>query len=153
MTREGFARAYESGHGKTVKFLVSRGFPEEIAEETAQAAWVRGWERKEQLRDVQKTLPWVNSIAFNMGRSATRRQIRYEELPEQIAVLPSDPVAGIDIHRKLGECSDVERALLERRYLREWSIPELAKSEHCTPGAMRIRLLRARQHLRQLFDA
>jgi DNA-directed RNA polymerase specialized sigma24 family protein len=57
----------------TVRFLESRGSARDSAEEIAQAAWVRGWERIEQLRDVAMVFTWVNTIALNIFRSDCRR--------------------------------------------------------------------------------
>ena len=51
MTREEYGAAYKKGYNLTVRFLVSRGLSYDSAQETAQAAWVKGWERLGQLRD------------------------------------------------------------------------------------------------------
>ncbi len=47
MTREEYGAAYKKGYNLTVRFLVSRGLSYDSAQETAQAAWVKGWERLE----------------------------------------------------------------------------------------------------------
>jgi RNA polymerase sigma-70 factor (ECF subfamily) len=152
MTREFYAEAYRNGHGKTVNFLISKGFPEQLAEETAQAAWARGWERKGQLRDERKAVPWVNSIALNIGRTHIRRASMFLELPELITQASTDVVASVDVARKLKQCPLKERSLLEKRYLKEWDIGELAKEQRCTRRAIRVRLHRARKLLRRLFE-
>ena len=64
MTREQYGQAYQKGFNLTVRFLVSRGFAYDSAQETAQAAWVKGWERLSQLRDPSMVLTWMNSIAL-----------------------------------------------------------------------------------------
>lgn len=46
-----YAKAFETGFPATRRFLLSRGAAVEEAEEIAQAAWVRGWEFRDQLRD------------------------------------------------------------------------------------------------------
>jgi len=51
MERADYAVAFENGYGATRRFLLSRGAGFEEADEIAQAAWVRGWEYREQLRD------------------------------------------------------------------------------------------------------
>jgi RNA polymerase sigma factor (sigma-70 family) len=152
MTKEFYEEAYRTGHGKTVNFLISKGFPEQLAEETAQAAWARGWERKSQLRDSRKTVPWVNSIALNIGRTHIRRASMFLELPELVTQAPNDVLASVDVERKLRQCPAKERTLLEKRYLREWDIGELAREAHCTRRAIRVRLHRARKLLRRIFD-
>ena len=51
MQAPAYAEAFQNGFGATRRFLISRGAPLEEAEEIAQAAWARGWEYCEQLRD------------------------------------------------------------------------------------------------------
>ncbi|MCC6341757.1 MAG: hypothetical protein IT166_06140 [Bryobacterales bacterium] len=151
ITKELFAQAYESGHNKTVSFLLSRGYNPQLAEEAAQAAWVRGWERKEQLRDFRKAIPWVNSIALNIGRTRTRQGARLQSLPETLKDHWREPIASIDVGGKLQECSDAERNLLEERYIWGWGADELAREHHCSSLAIRLRLHRARERMRSLL--
>jgi DNA-directed RNA polymerase specialized sigma24 family protein len=51
MLRNDYAQAFETGYSATRRFLLARGAPLEEAEEIAQAAWARGWEYRDQLRD------------------------------------------------------------------------------------------------------
>jgi DNA-directed RNA polymerase specialized sigma24 family protein len=44
-------------------------------------------------------------------------------------------------------CSEEQRALLERFYIRGDSVEEIAKRAECSTVAIRIRLFRARQKL------
>src|SRR5580693_7536506 len=67
-----YAEAFEAGYPATRRFLLSRGAAIEEAEEIAQAAWVRGWEFREQLRDPDLVGYWVNSIARNLFRAGFR---------------------------------------------------------------------------------
>src|ERR1700688_5207456 len=72
MLRNDYAQAFESGYGATRRFLLSRGAGLEDAEEIAQAAWARGWEYRDQLRDPALVGFWVNSIARNLFRARFR---------------------------------------------------------------------------------
>src|SRR6202051_5291969 len=82
MTCEEYGSAYKRGYNLTVRFLVSRGLTYDAAQETAQAAWVKGWERLSQLRDSNMVLTWMNSIALNIHRSCMRRERFLQTLPE-----------------------------------------------------------------------
>src|SRR5215467_2112958 len=100
MTREEYGSAYKKGYNLTVRFLVSRGLTYDSAQETAQAAWVKGWERLAQLRDSSMVLTWMNSIALNIHRSFVRREPFLQALPE-VSTPPKISLAAIDVQRML----------------------------------------------------
>jgi RNA polymerase sigma factor (sigma-70 family) len=140
-----YAKAFETGFPATRRFLLSRGAAIEEAEEIAQAAWVRGWEFRDQLRDPGLVGFWVNSIARNLFRARFRAKI----------MTPMDDVEApytmnleeIEVHRLLERCSGRDRELLERS-LEGYSAEEIAQAEGITSTGIRVRLLRIRQSLR-----
>lgn len=146
MTRDEYGRAYQSGFRLTVHFLSSRGIFGEDAGEAAQAAWARGWERLEQLRNSTMVVNWVNSIALNLYRSYLRRT-PFEALGD-LAVPPRDDFASIDSRKILRLCNSEERALLKQQYLDGLCISEIALQHGCSETAARIRILRARRAVR-----
>ena len=145
MKRSEYAEAFESGYAATRRFLLSRGAALEEAEEIAQAAWARGWEYRDQLRDPGLVGFWVNSIARNLFRAKFRSR-------------PPLPIDGIDapytmnldqleIRRLLDRCPRRDRKLLERS-LEGYSAEEIARDEGITSTGIRVRMLRIRQSLR-----
>jgi RNA polymerase sigma factor (sigma-70 family) len=146
MKRTEYAEAFEAGYPATRRFLLSRGAPLEEAEEIAQAAWVRGWEYRDQLRDPGLVGFWVNSIARNLFRAKFRGKM----------TAPIDGVEApywmnleeIEVHRLLDRCSGHDRKLLKRS-LEGYSAEEIAQDEGITSTGIRVRLLRIRQSLRQ----
>lgn len=147
MLASAYANAFESGFGATCRFLVSRGAPADEAEEIAQAAWVRGWEYREQLRDPGLVSYWVNSIARNLFRARFRTA----------APLPLDSVrepsycfdtAGIDVRAALHRCTERDRELFERA-MEGYSADEMARDAGVSSTGVRVRLLRARRALRE----
>ncbi len=152
MTREEFGSAYSRGYNMTVRFLVSRGLSYDTAQETAQAAWVKGWERLGQLRDSSMVLTWMNSIALNIHRSCVRREPFLQALPE----LPTPPkvnLAAIDVRRILKTCKKNDRMVLQRHYLEGYKVQEIARAHGWTDTAVRIRLLRARRAVNKRLRA
>jgi DNA-directed RNA polymerase specialized sigma24 family protein len=141
-----YALAYSSGHRRTVNFLMSRGLPEDEAAEKAQAAWARGWERRDQIRDKSRTLTWVNAIALNLYRSQARRDARRCEFTDY-AVPPQASPTAMDVHRILKKCRPNDRQILTEHYLVGHGIRELALKHGCTETAVRVRLLRARRRM------
>jgi RNA polymerase sigma factor (sigma-70 family) len=145
MLRNDYALAFESGYGATRRFLLARGAPLEEAEEIAQAAWARGWEFREQLRDPGLVSYWVNSIARNLFRARFRAPIQ-TEIEDNNASYTLD-MDAIEVGRMLDKCGKQDRQLLERS-LEGYSAEEIAKSEGITPTGIRVRMLRIRQALR-----
>jgi RNA polymerase sigma factor (sigma-70 family) len=145
MTREAYGQAYEKGFSLTVRFLVSRGLEYDTAQETAQAAWVKGWECIEQLRDPSMVVTWMNSIAVNMHRMNIRREPLFQTLPE-LPTASRINLAAIDVGRILETCRASDRLVLQRHYLEGVKVQEIAEQQGCTRTAVRIRLHRARRN-------
>ena len=146
MKRTEYADAFQNGYSATRRFLLSRGAALDEAEEIAQAAWARGWEYRDQLRDPSMVSFWVNSIARNLFRA------RFRTPP----VLPLDGVdpsytmgleEQIEIHRILDLCPQRDRALLEKS-LEGYSAEEMAHDEGISSTGIRVRMLRIRQGIR-----
>lgn len=145
-----YANAFESGFGATRRFLVSRGAPIDEAEEIAQAAWVRGWEYREQLRDPLLVSFWVNSIARNLFRARFRAKI---QVPLEAGPEPSYAfdTHALELRRMLEHCEASDRALLEES-LQGYSAEEMAQGTGISTVGIRVRLLRARQSIRRKMD-
>jgi DNA-directed RNA polymerase specialized sigma24 family protein len=145
MRQHDYAEAFATGYGATRRFLLSRGAPMEDAEEIAQAAWARGWEFRDQLRDPSLVSFWVNSIARNLFRAKFRAPV--------LATLDGvDPgysmnMEALEVRLLLDRCSHRDRRLLLKS-LEGYSAEEIAHAEGITSTGIRVRLLRIRQSLR-----
>ncbi len=144
MTTEEYGSAYQRGFNATVRFLVSRGLAYDAALDTAQSAWTKGWERREQLRDPNLILTWTNSIALNIHRTFLRREPTMQTLPE-MTIPPRITSAVIDAKRILNSCRPNDRVVLEGYYIEGYKVQEIAERHGWTETAVRIRLLRARR--------
>jgi len=147
MTREDFGFAYQSGFDLTYRLLRSRGVAPEPAREVTQAAWVRGWERLQQLRNEEFLLTWVNTIALNLHRNWARRDGTWQVLDSTPASMPSLNLAAIDVDRILRNCCASDRSLMEQE-MRGVPTREIARRRGVTEGAVRISLLRAHRAAR-----
>jgi DNA-directed RNA polymerase specialized sigma24 family protein len=143
-----YAEAFETGFPATRRFLQLRGAPLEEAEEIAQAAWVRGWEYRAQLRDPVLVGYWVNSIARNLYRARFRMPVALPLDPAYDRAGSSIDENSIELNGLLRHCSHRDRALVEKS-LEGYSAEEIAKDAGITPTGIRVRLLRVRQALRR----
>jgi RNA polymerase sigma factor (sigma-70 family) len=145
MERNDYADAYRTGYGATRRFLLASGAGMEDAEEIAQAAWVRGWEYRDQLRNPAMVGYWVNSIARNLLRARFRGPA-----PTTLdGVQPSYTMdlESLELRRMLERCSGRDRTLLQRN-LEGYSAEEIAREAGITSTGIRVRLLRIRNLLR-----
>jgi RNA polymerase sigma-70 factor (ECF subfamily) len=152
MTRETYGQAYQKGFNLTVRFLLSRGVRRDVADEAAQAAWVKGWERLEQLRNESLVVTWVNSIALNVYRRLLRRENTQAARSTLHEKTVSIDIAAIDVARILEFCRPSDRRLLEQQYVRGVTTGEIAREYGVTETAIRIRLLRARRDARSQVE-
>jgi len=143
MTVEAYGQAYQRGFERTIRLLLSRGARSECAREAAQAAWAKGWERINQLRNESVVTTWVNTIALNCYRSFLRSE--NQQLPLTDLSTGADVNLGaIDLGRFLDWCRPSDRQLFED-YLQGYPIEEIARRQGISYTAVRIRLLRARR--------
>ena len=146
MKRTEYADAFENGYSATRRFLLSRGAALDEAEEIAQAAWARGWEYRDQLRDPSMVSFWVNSIARNLFRA----RFRTPPLLPLAGVDPSYSMSledQIEVRRILESCPKRDRKLLEKS-LEGYSAEEMARDEGISSTGIRVRMLRIRQSIR-----
>jgi DNA-directed RNA polymerase specialized sigma24 family protein len=146
MTRETFGQAYQQGFRRTVRFLRSRGASAHSAEDVAQAAWLRGWERLHQLRDDKMIVSWVNAIAVNVHRYTSHHEARYQALPDLHGSAGID-LASIDAAKILTLCRPRDRDLFEQQ-MGGLTADEIAAQQGVSTTAIRIRFMRARRAAR-----
>jgi len=146
MERNDYGDAFLHGFGATRRFLLANGAAMDEAEEIAQAAWVRGWEYRDQLRDPSMVGFWVNSIARNLYRARFRGPIAtpIDGLNPSYTM----DLDALELRRLLDRCPQRDRSLLERN-LEGYSAEEIAREAGITSTGIRVKLLRIRNSLRQ----
>lgn len=150
MTSSGYGQAYQAGFDRTIRFLISKGVGRDDAQEVAQAAWARGWECVNQLRQDDLVFTWVNTIALNIYRRALQSERFRQPLPELFSKLTVD-IAAIDVACVLQSCKPRERRLLELQ-MRGVTAKEIAQDNGVTETTVRIRMMRARRAVRARVD-
>lgn len=158
LTEIQFSAAYRGSFQRTIQFLQSSGVPVDLAEEIAQAAWVRGWECRDQLKNHAAIGIWVNSIAKNLFRVACKRKKNFcstadiDEDSKEALILSRNPShsteANSDVWACLSDIPDEDRDLLVRHYMEGWSSNELGPVLGISPVTVRVRILRIKNSIR-----
>jgi RNA polymerase sigma factor (sigma-70 family) len=126
-----------------------------IADEAVEAAWVVAWKKLAKVRGPDQLRPWLVSVAVTEAKQLLRRQRRrtaVEALADAVELGSADPATGIaslDLRAALLRLDPDERALLAMRYGAGFDSNELAIATGKSPAAVRQRLKRLVDRLRE----
>jgi RNA polymerase sigma-70 factor (ECF subfamily) len=127
-----------------------------IAEEAVQAAWLVAWNKLDKVRTPDQLRPWLVSVAVYEAKHLLRSRRRRSEVESTTAASGlthgGDPAAGIDLIDLWAAVRRMEpddRALLAMRYGVGFDSNELAVATGKTPAAIRQRLKRLVDRLRE----
>jgi len=156
MTPEQFGEAYSRNFEPMVRAFTQRDGRRDKAEEIVQSAWVRGFERLDQLRDDRALLPWIRQIAGNKRWDdiRSRQRVRQLEPEDVIAVEPNVNLVAIDAERDadriLQLCDDErQRTMCLCVYIHESPTAVVAQDMGISSQALMSRLARTRRVLRK----
>jgi RNA polymerase sigma-70 factor, ECF subfamily len=123
----------------------------EEAEDVAQEAFCRVWEKLPTLRRRESCAGWLYQIAHNLAVSAARRP--------RLAVLAHDPVdreerpadPWLEVHRAVADLPELQRVVVSLRHFTGLSHEEIAEALSIPAGTVRSRLSRAYERLRAVL--
>lgn len=156
LSHQEFSDAYKVSYSRTVRFLLTQGAIPDVAEEVAQDAWVRGWERQSQLKSDSALVPWVNSIAMNILRGYIKRESRTPRLLDGGEGLVSahpqmSPEDNCDLALVLGRCTSDVRQLLWAYWAEGFTSQEIASGLAIKPVSVRVKVIRIAKTFQQLL--
>jgi RNA polymerase sigma-70 factor (ECF subfamily) len=122
----------------------------DTAEDAAQEAALRAWQRRHTCRHPAAPEPWLRQIARNealriLGRGSP------DALEDQLEpAVDGDPldVRALDLRRAMAVLSDDDRRLLGLRYWADLTQQQVATAVKLPTGTVKVRLHRLRSHLR-----
>jgi RNA polymerase sigma-70 factor (ECF subfamily) len=133
------------------------------AQEAVQNAHLKAYRSLRRFRAGAAFRPWLLRIVVNEAHNVRRSERRHERLAARAAeraetagtasdegMLVREEVAAV--LRALGRLSDSDRLVVALRYFAELSDAEAAELAGTTPGAYRVRLVRARRRLQALLE-
>jgi RNA polymerase sigma-70 factor (ECF subfamily) len=125
------------------------------AEDVAQAAWLQGWQKLDQLRNEGMIGSWINAIAINYHYRRSQQESRYQTLTDiqgNVGVDLAPPyIAKMDTAKILKLCRPSDRILFQHQ-LSGLNTNEIARKQRVSATAIRIRLLRARRAVRASME-
>jgi RNA polymerase sigma-70 factor (ECF subfamily) len=127
-----------------------------IAEEATQAAWVIAWKRLRDVREPSHLRPWLITVAANEAKKLLRKrrtrarfEVATDASREPGGIDPASGVSGLDLREAISRLDPDDRALLAMRYVAGFDSNELAEATGKKPAAIRQRLKRLTDRLRE----
>ncbi len=146
-----FAQLIERYRAPLVSYVYGLTGQRDDAEELAQEAFCRVWQKLPTLRQPDRLVSWLYRIAHNLAVSAGRRP--------RVAPLTGEPAAngpprddpGAEVHRAVAALPEAHRAVVALRYFAGLSHEEIGRALGVPAGTVRSRLSRAYDRLRPLL--
>ena len=130
------------------------------AADAAQEAFLRAWRKLEMLQEPKCFGNWLLGIARNVALDAGRKLRRQpaESLADQPVAIEADPLKGMHqreqsdrVAAALAKLDDLSRSAVVLRYYENLGSREIGQLIGLSPAAVDMRLMRARQQLKELL--
>jgi RNA polymerase sigma-70 factor (ECF subfamily) len=121
------------------------------AEDAAQEALARWWERSSRGQTIETPEAWMTAVALNLARSRLRR-LRAERRARdrlQPSSIPEPAPEVVDLRRALAQLPTREREAVVLHYYMDLSVAEVAAIQGVSDGTVKTSLHRARRRLAQ----
>ncbi len=148
-----FRAFYRAHYGLILTVAEQRLDTHQAAEDATADAFQIAW-RRYQHDDATLALPWLYQILRNVIGTEYRRLARARHANEQLDLdHGTDPQIErrIDVRNALRRLPEQDRDLLYMAYWEDLTGDELAGILGASPGAVRVRLTRAREKLRTIL--
>jgi len=146
-------------------FLGRMGLTQTAAEEVAQESFLRAWRNIDTYQPERANFStWLFTIARNLALNELSRQATTDQWTTDDGLLdiacsraqPLDVLLESGSRRRLRKAllslSLTDRRALALAYVEELDLASVARIEGCTTGAIKVRLHRARQRLKQILE-
>lgn len=148
---ERFFHAYQGMVFALCHRLLSRT---EDAEDATQATFIRAFRELTRFRGESALRTWIYRIAVNeaLGMLRRRREVALSDPDTAPCADRIEDAAGLSVRLALARVAPEHRAVLVLRYWEGLSTDEIAGVIRLSPGAVRMRLLRARREFRRWYE-
>lgn len=156
ISSEEFAEHYTRHFGHVVGTIRRRTLTLDEAQDIAQEAWTRGWEKRAQYNGTAQLHTWITKIALNELFDRRRRLARYSFCgTDSLFLLTEEPhiEQALDTELLLQRCKPKTAQLLTARYVFGHSTEEMAHARNRSNQTIKINLMNARREARAVMAA
>jgi len=124
---------------------------ESDAEDALQETMIQYYRKSPAFADSEHEKAWLITVATNKCRDMLRFRARHPQLDTDFLpdTLPESPDSGI--LDALASLPEKYRLVLTLHYIEEYAIAEIAKIIRKTPSAVKMRLMRGRKLLEEIY--
>lgn len=144
---------------RLLRFLIGMVSDVEVARELCQDTFLAAYQALPRLKGELRLSAWLHTIALNRARSHHRRRRLRVFLPfedDQVAEAQPDMQDAVADHdtvcRTLNRMPQRYAAALLLQTASGLSCREMADVLHCSEGAVKVRLLRARESFKRIYE-
>lgn len=124
-----------------------------VAEELAQEAMARAWERWDRVGVMASPEAWIHRVAFNLARSWFRRRGAERRAMQRVSGAAAPPplpdiASAVAVRDAVAALPGRQRAVVIARFYGGLSVKETATVLGCSPGAVKTHTSRALSRLR-----
>ena len=156
-----FEELYKANAGRVFLLCVRMAGDESMAEELAQEAFVRAWQKLGSFRGESAFSTWLHRLTVNVvlgnRRSTARREARVKPVAEEIladvAVNDPWPADAIDLTRAIAGLPDGARAVFVLHDVEGFRHNEISQFLGVAEGTSKAQLHRARKLLRKALTS
>ena len=151
--RDRFCRVLHESRTSLYRLALSITRNSTDAQEAVAEAVCRAYERYPQLREKDKLPQWLLKITANEARRLCRHRGRTVPL-EDLSAEPADPAQALpdlSLWQAVQSLPRDQREAVVLFYYEDLPAEEIARIVGASPGAVRVRLSRARSKLRELL--
>ncbi len=163
--RSAFALLVQQFQHPLFGYLGRMGLTQSMAEEIAQETFLRAWKQlndHDPLRAEFST--WLYTIARNLAlheleRASRKREVTSDEILPDLVCESNQPSDALNESQQrqrlicaLHALPVADRSALALAYFQDLDLSAIARIEGCNSGAIKVRLHRAKQRLRQLLE-
>jgi RNA polymerase sigma factor (sigma-70 family) len=167
LARAGNEDAYAQLHERYNRRLLAglrRSMPAELAEDAAQEAWIRAFERLRDLDQPDSFFPWLATIARNSARTALRafdgRTINLGDWERETLDSQTDPYRVAELREReaaaraaLRRLPERQRRALQLRWIDGQSYRAIATATGQSVSAIETLLYRARSNFHKQYES
>lgn len=121
------------------------------AEDAVQEVLVKYWRKAPKFADKEHEKAWLLKVAANQCRDMLRFQIRHPKITLEELQLAAPEAEDHSILEALMELPEKYRLVMTLHYVEDYPVAEIARIIGRTPSAVKMRLQKGRQLLKEAY--